>query len=170
MAIIELFCHLLGILKPGSNIFISHFYFVFQFLIITMFFLQLTNSKVFKKFIYIITVLVLLVIISSYVINKDLFWKFNLLEIGLTSLVLVAYIIFYFYRTMENENVKFYYFFGGLVVYLLSSSLIFLTGNEELVIIKTPFYIDIWVFNSLFYIVFQFFIFKEIQFLKKSIN
>lgn len=171
MAIIELFCHVLGVLKPGSNIFISHFYFNFQFLIISIFFLQLfkKNTRV-KNWILRIMILVFLIVAFSFALNKELFWKFNLVEIGATTLALVGFIAYYFYDTMEHDVEDFHNFFGGLIVYLLSSSLIFLTGNEELVIIKDPYYIDIWVFNSLFYITFQFFVFREIQYFRKNIR
>jgi hypothetical protein len=49
-------------------------------------------------------------------------------------------------------------------MYMLSTSIIFLLGNVELVFIKDP-YIDIWVFNSIFFIVYQFLIFKEWRYL-----
>lgn len=171
MVIIELFCHVLGILKPGSNIFISHFYFNFQFLIIGIFFLQLFNKNtIVKNWILRIMLVVFLIIALSYFFNNNLFWKFNLVEIGLTSTVLIGFIVYYLYVTMDKENSYFHSFFGGLIMYLLSSSLIFLTGNEEYIIIKDPHYIDIWVFNSLFYIVFQIFVFREIQFFRKKIK
>ena len=55
------------------------------------------------------------------------------------------------------------------MLYLSCSIAIFLSGNLELVLIEKP-YIDIWVFNSIFYIVFQIFIFREYLFLKRKIK
>ena len=168
MFIIEIFCHAIGILKPGSNIFISHFYFNFQFILVSAFFAFLfRNSKEIQKGIIIISTFVFCIIIRSYLMGYFSFWEFNLLEIGLTSIVLVSYIFLYFYINFEISNVPFYNFFGGLAVYLLSSSLIFLTGNVELVFIEDPL-IDIWVLNSILYIIFQFFIFKELKDFKKD--
>ena len=168
MLIIELFCHVIGFLDPGSNIFISHFYFNFQFILVTTFFVFLfKNSKKIQNGLILISTIVLCLILASYLMGYFSFWEFNLLEIGLTSLVLVSYIIFYFYVNFENNNVPFYNFFGGLAVYLLSSCLIFLTGNVELVFIDEPL-IDIWVLNSILYIIFQFFIFKELKDFKKG--
>lgn len=168
MFVIETFCHAIGILKSGSNIFISHFYFNFQFILVSAFFVFLfRNSKEIQKVIILISTFIFCMIISSYLTGYFSFWEFNLLEIGLTSLTLVSYIIFYFYINFEINNVPFYNFFGGLAVYLLSSSLIFLTGNVELVFIDEPL-IDIWVLNSILYIIFQFFIFKELKDFKKD--
>jgi hypothetical protein len=168
MAIIEIGCHFLGVLEPGSNFFISHFQFNFQFIIITLFFLQLFkgNGKI-RSVLAVFSSIVLLLILMSYVIKPSLFWEFNLFEIGITSLTILVYVIFYFYTTFDKVRVDYHYFFGGLSIYLLSSSLIFLTGNVEWVLWDKPF-IDIWVFNSLFYILFQFFVMKELQFLKKK--
>ena len=168
MLVIETCCHALGFLKPGSNIFISHFYFNLQFIIVTLFFVFLfyKNKKVVLT-ISLLSLLVLSVIFGSYFLNYYNFWEFNLVEIALTSFTLFGYIVYYFYYTFKEKNVKFYYFFGGLGVYLLSSCLIFLTGNVELVIIDKP-YLDIWVLNSIFYIMFQYFIFKELKYFKNT--
>jgi hypothetical protein len=164
MLIIETFCHILGYLKPGSNIFISHFYFNTQLIIITLFFLFLfrENQKIYKSILY-STLTILCIILFSYILNYSNFWEFSLIEISLTSFTIVLYIFYYFYYTFKDKNVNFYYFLSGLGVYLLCSSLIFLTGNIELVIIEKPF-IDIWVLNSMFYIFFQYFIYKELRF------
>ena len=35
LSIIEVACHVIGILKPNSNFFISHFYFIFQFTLLS---------------------------------------------------------------------------------------------------------------------------------------
>lgn len=163
MLIIEIFCHVLGFLKPSSNIFISHFYFNLQFILVSAFFIFLfQKSKEIQRRILLISAVVFCIVIGSYLTEYFSFWKFNLLEIGLTSLVLVSYIFFYFYVNLERKNVPFYNFFAGLAVYLLSSCLIFLTGNVELVFVEEPL-IDIWVFNSILYILFQYFIFKELK-------
>ncbi len=170
MLVIEVFCHVIGFLDPGANIFISHFYFNIQFVLVTGFFVLLfQKSKSIQKYLIIISTVVLCLIGLSYLMGYYSFWEFNLLEIGLTSLILVSYIIFYFYVNFENAKVPFYLFFGGLAVYLISSSLIFLTGNVELVFIEKPL-VDIWVLNSILYIIFQYFVFQELNNFKKKIS
>lgn len=164
--IIETFCHVLGISKPGSNYFISHFYFNCQFIIISIFFIILfKNEKKPRLFIYIISSIVLFIIAMTYMFNYFSFWEFNLVEICLTSFVIFAYILYYFKLTISKENVEFTSFFTGLAIYLISSSLIFITGNVELVLLEKPF-IDIWILNSLVYLLFQYFIFKELKYFK----
>ncbi|OGS75044.1 MAG: hypothetical protein A3G95_02080 [Flavobacteria bacterium RIFCSPLOWO2_12_FULL_31_7] len=168
MLVIEICCHVLGFLDPGSNIFISHFYFNFQFLIITLFFAFLFKEiQKISRNIILISVVFLVIIACSYLLNSFSFWKFNTLEIGLTSFTIISYILYYFYYNFEKKNVKFTYFFSGLGIYLMSSSVIFLTGNIDLILIEEPF-IDIWVFNSLLYILLQYFIYQELQIFKKK--
>lgn len=97
-----------------------------------------------------------------YASDTSLFWKFNHYEIIATSLILVFYALYFIYK--ELDKVHFYYNFSiGLVLYLLCSISIFLYGNLELVLIEDP-YIDIWIFNTIFYILFQFMIFREYAF------
>jgi hypothetical protein len=50
---------------------------------------------------------------------------------------------------------------------LLCSSIIFMSGNLELVFFYEP-YIDIWVFNSILYIIYQLLVFKEWKTLTKN--
>lgn len=171
MLIIEVFCHILGMTDPGSNIFISHFYFNIQFIIITLFFGYLFyGKKKINRNLILISSLIIIVILLSYLLNYFSFWEFNVLEIGLTSFTIVAYIFYYFYYNYEELNVKFTYFFSGLAIYLVSSSGIFLSGNIDLILIEDPF-IDIWVFNSFLYILLQYFIFKELKiFIKHKAN
>ena len=102
-----------------------------------------------------------------YVSNPSLFWKFNEYEIIATSLILVFYALYFIYK--EIDKVHYYYNFSiGLILYLLCSISIFLYGNLELVLIEDP-YIDIWIFNTIFYIVFQFMIFREYAFFNSKL-
>jgi hypothetical protein len=47
---------------------------------------------------------------------------------------------------------------------------IFLSGNTDSVIFTEPFILDFWFFNSLFYILYQFLIFKEWRSLNNKIK
>jgi hypothetical protein len=97
-----------------------------------------------------------------YFSDPSLFWKFNEYEIIATSFILVFYALYFIYK--EINKIHYYYNFSiGLVLYLLCSITIFLSGNLELVLIEDP-YIDIWIFNTIFYILFQFMIFREYAF------
>jgi hypothetical protein len=162
LCIIEISCHIIGILKPNSNFFISHFYFIFQFTFLSYLYSKLIEEKLFKKIIAIVYISQILILGYMYFSDPSLFWKFNEYEIITTSFILVFYAFYFIYK--EMDKVYYYYNFSiGLILYLLCSISIFLYGNLELVLIEDP-YIDIWIFNTIFYIIFQFMIFREYAF------
>lgn len=162
LSLIELSCHIIGILKPNANFFISHFYFIFQFTFLSYLYSKLIEEKVFKKIITVVYISQILILGYMYFSDPSLFWKFNEYEIIATSFILVFYALYFIYK--EINKVHYYYNFSiGLVLYLLCSITIFLSGNLELVLIEDP-YIDIWIFNTIFYILFQFMIFREYAF------
>lgn len=168
LCLIELSCHIIGFLKPNANFFISHFYFIFQFTFISYLYYNLIDSKLFKKIIILVYLIQMVILASMYMSDPSLFWKFNEYEIITTSFILVFYAFYFIYK--EMDKVHYYYNFSiGLILYLLCSISIFLYGNLELVLIEDP-YIDIWIFNTIFYIIFQFMIFREYAFFTSKLH
>ncbi|PSG89426.1 hypothetical protein C7H52_06535 [Aurantibacter aestuarii] len=163
--IIEFICNILGFLKPASNIFVSHFAFNIQFLLLSAFFYKLFNQNGIKKMVIVAYVIYIIINGLLYFLRPQLFWEFNLFEISYISFAIIGYTLIHIYNNL-GENKKYFYFTIGLSTYMLSSSLIFLTGNIELVFYENP-YIDIWVFNSLFFIVYQILIFKEWRYIRQ---
>ncbi len=163
--IVEFFCNWIGFVYPGENFYLSHFYFNAQFLLLSMVFYRLFSNKRLKKVIVINYTTVTIIIISMYIYNNELFWQFNLFEIASTSALLIIYSLIHLFNTLGNHK-KLFYFIIGLILYVLCSSLIFLFGNYELVFIEDP-YIDIWIFNTLFYIIYQALIFTEWRYINK---
>ena len=49
LSVIEVCCHIIGVLKPNSNFFISHFYFGFQFIVLSILYYNLIENKLFRK-------------------------------------------------------------------------------------------------------------------------
>lgn len=166
LSVVETFCNVIGILKPNSNLFISHFYFNFQFLFLSFFFYKLFNSPILKKLVVITLVVIWGILAVQYYQTPTLFWQFNLFEILSISFILIGYALIHLYNSLGEEK-KYFNFSIGLIMYLLCSSIIFMSGNLELVFFYEP-YIDIWIFNSLLYIVFQIFILKEWKTLTKN--
>jgi hypothetical protein len=164
--IVELFCNVIGYLKPGANFFLSHFYFNAQFILLSAVFYRLFKSDKLKKIIVVNYSIVTLIIIGMYLYDLESFWQFNLFEIAATSLLLLVYAFIHFYKTL-GESKKLFYLNIGMVLYVLCSSLIFLFGNYNLVFIEDP-YIDIWIFNTLFYIIYQVLIFIEWSYINKN--
>jgi hypothetical protein len=134
---------------------------------LSLFFNKVIINKYLKKIVYFNLVSVLLFLSVQYYQTPSLYWEFNYFEIGVTSILLILYAVIYFYENIK-ATYKYHYFCIGLTFYLTSSSLIFLTGNTQLVFMTEPVYLDIWIFNSLFFILFQILIYKEWVFLVKK--
>lgn len=157
----ELCCNIIGFYHPGSNFFLSHYYFIFQFIALSIFFHRLLSNIALKRMIlfFLVTVLVLLSI--QYYRTPELYWEFNLFEIGVTSGLLILYAFIFLIQNFKTDMSDYFYFCNGLILYLICSLSIFLSGNTDSVIFTEPFVLDFWFFNSLFYIIYQFLIFKE---------
>lgn len=163
--VVEFFCNGIGFLNPDQNFYLSHFYFNAQFVLLSIVFYRLFTTQVLKKIVVVNYLIVTLVIIGVYIYDNALFWQFNLFEIASTSALLIVYGLIHLYNTLGAKK-KYFYLTIGLILYLLCSSLIFLFGNYELVFIEDP-YIDIWIFNTLFYIAYQVLIFAEWRYINR---
>ena len=125
--IIQLISKILNIYVV-NNLFLSHFYFVSQFVLLSFFFRMLFKSKYQKRLVDYALISVLLILGIHYSFYPELFYRFNLLEIVLTSLSLVSYSIIHFYNGL-NREIDYIYINSGICIYLLSSTLIFCSGN-----------------------------------------
>ena len=168
LCIVEILCHLIGFLSFGNNFFISHFYFYFQLLFLSILFKNLITNAIFKKIILITLIIQTLILIFMYAKTPTSFWEFNVYEIISISIILIFYALYYIISNLSTEH-KYFNFSIGLILYFACSVTIFSVGNLELVLLEDPF-IDIWIFNILFYIIFQIFIFKEYLYLKSNKN
>jgi hypothetical protein len=165
--LVEAFCNVIGYLYPAQNLYLSHFYFNAQFILLSIVFYRLFSNVKLKKLVILNYVVVTAVIIGMYVNNNDSFWQFNLFEIAATSALLIVYALIHLFNTLGVKK-NYFFFTIGLILYILCSSLIFLFGNYELVFIEDP-YIDIWIFNTLFYIVYQVLIFTEWRYINREV-
>ena len=166
----ELCCNVLGFLEPGSNFFLSHYYFILQFVILSFFYNSLFPNRFLRSIIKVALVLVLLILAVQYYQTPEIYWRFNLLEVGLTSIPLIVYALLFLILNFKKVKHKYFYFSNGLLLYLSCSACIFLTGNTESVFFTEPFILDFWFFNSLFYILYQFLIYKEWKFLNSELT
>lgn len=164
--IIELACNIIGYIEPNSNIFVSHFAFNVQFILLSLFFYSLFKERFLKRLVIILYIIFLITNTVFYINDSTLFWKFNLFEIVFSSFLIIIYTLIHLYNNLEEVK-RYFYFTIGVSTYMLTSSVIFLSGNLELVFIKDP-YIDIWVFNSLFFIAYQILIYKEWKYIQPS--
>lgn len=132
-----------------DNLFLSHFYFIFQFIFLSLFYSKLFNKKQ-RNYQIIISVLVFLILLIQYATNPDLYYKFNLLEIFITSFPLVIYSIFHLYNSLSKSG-KFMYINAGVLIYLSISTLIFILGNLINTVDRSLSF-DIWFLNRVFYL------------------
>ncbi|WP_244248536.1 hypothetical protein [Flavobacterium foetidum] len=142
-----------------NNLFLVHLYFIGQFVLLGLFYKELFQNKEQKKIIQISLFTGIFILAVQYVLQPELFFKFNLFEITITSLLVVFFALLYLYNMLTDEK-KFYYITVGLVIYLLASTILFLVGNltlglsEELKLIT-------WTLNAFFVMVNQFFVLFE---------
>lgn len=166
LCIVEIICHLIGFLYFGQNFFVSHFYFYFQLLFLSILFKKLISNTILKKVIWTVLIAQTVILASMYIKDPNSFWNFNNYEIISISIILILYALYYIVSNLATEH-RYFNFSIGLILYFACSVTIFSVGNLELVLCEDPF-IDIWIFNIVFYIIFQIFIFKEYLFLKSK--
>lgn len=143
-----------------SNLFLSHIYFISQFICLSFFYHLLLFPQKKLNYLKIVAVVVIILVVCSFAIDTSLFIKFNLFEITMTSLPLIIYSVLLLFKSMSIRSNAFVYINTGILFYLLSSTLIFLSGN--LINKLHSFYNDItWLVNAILYLLFQLFIFYE---------
>src|SRR5690606_29715709 len=96
MLLIQMISKVLFTLKM-NNLFLSHFYFIFQFLILSYFYYILLDVAFQKRVVKIVSAITLLVLCIDYAWKPELFFSLNLLEIFVTSLPVVIYAAFHLY-------------------------------------------------------------------------
>ncbi len=142
-----------------DNLFISHFYFILQFVFLSFFYLNLKLNFYQKKYVKGGFIFCLVSLSIQYSMNPSLFMKFNLFEIFITSFLIVTYATFHLYNLL-NEEKEFYYVNLGILIYLFGSTVLFLGGN--LAAMLSSKYNDVpWILNAFLYIIYQLFILYE---------
>lgn len=140
-----------------DNLFLSHYYFVIQFVLLSLFYRKIIENQAYKKAIVIITYVVVTLIILQYFFQPESYHKFNLAEIIACSLPIILHSVVFFFQNIAKVKKEFVYITSGIFLYLLCSTLIFVAGNY-IPKIETFWYQFIWVMNAFLYIVYQFLI------------
>lgn len=158
IGVIQIASRVLSSLGMG-NLFLSHFYFIAQFIILSFFYLELLKEKYQRKIIKLTLILVLSFLGIQYTIYPKLFFEFNLFEIFITSFSIIIFSAFHFYN-MLNGKKEFYYINMGILLYLFGSTILFLVGNLT-VTLSREFTKIPWILNALFYVFYQLFVLYE---------
>ncbi|OAB28885.1 hypothetical protein SAMN05444395_102390 [Flavobacterium fryxellicola] len=142
-----------------NNLFLSHLYFVGQFIILSFFFLAVLTNERQKKIVKIGLIFGLAALAIQYSLNPSLLYKFNLFEIFITSFLVIVFATIHLYN-MLGEAKLFYYITVGLLIYLFGSTALFLTGNlmGEM---SSGVNKIIWILNVILYALYQLFILLE---------
>jgi hypothetical protein len=145
------------ILKLESNIFLSHYYFIGQFIILSRFFKELIH----KKWIDIVMGLVLVVLAAQYILQPEIYPRYNKFGIFFTHLILVFFALQYLYKSL-GEKSNYLWINTGIILYFTTTSLIFYSGNlvfnPSISMSSIQLISDL---NSILYLVFQILIFVE---------
>ena len=141
------------------NLFFSHFYFILQFIFLSLFYKNLAINSIQKDIVKFILYLVTTILIFQYFLQPNLLKKFNLLEILFTSIPLIMYSIIHFYNILSS-NRSFFYINTGVLFYLSGSTLLFVAGNY-IVSSSSILNKSIWIVNSGLFVIFQILIFIE---------
>ena len=143
-----------------DNLYLSHYYFIGQFIWLSFFFRSLISNSSYKKGIVFIASTIVVYLVIEYLLWPEKYFKFNLSEIILCSIPIVLYSILFFFQSMASDEKKYLFINSGIFLYLLCSTLIFVAGNY--VSPKQTFWNQfIWFMNSLLYIVYLILIFVE---------
>ena len=124
MCVIQLLAIFYGKYLHKSNLFLSHFYFILQFVILSFFYYFLFK----KKIVLLLMIPVFFFLGYQYFLDHSIVFKYNTIGIALTQLILIIYSILYLYRSLNGEA-EFLIVNIGLFLYLISSTLIFASGN-----------------------------------------
>ena len=107
------------------NIFTSHFYKLFQFVILSYFYATLLKTKQQLYFLYSLLIILPIFLLSRYLFNPKMFFEYSLLETYMTFIPIIIYGVMHLYNNL-NEKKEFHYANIGILLYLFCSTFIFL--------------------------------------------
>lgn len=151
--IVEMAIHLMA--NNGiPNLFLSHYYTIGQFLLISIIYYQHLNK--FQRIIPIGVSVFSGFLIYQLLYGKIIYNEFNTTGFLVSACILIAYAFFYF---IEHISVRRYWdsFNFGLFLYLGGSSIIFLTMNNSWKDLEA-WYADIWTINAFLTVLYQVFV------------
>ena len=142
-----------------NNLFLTHYFFIGQFVFLSFFFSTLYGFKKFKNLNRFLTFTIALAFIIYLFKFPENFKKWNIFEIVITSIPLLMYSFYFFIKNIDdNKTQKYIYFNSGFFVYTICSTLIFTLGSlRDLGELK----LYVWLLNAFLYLIFQILIFVE---------
>jgi hypothetical protein len=142
-----------------QNLMLSHLYFTGQFVMLSLFYLQLLKENYQKKIVKFNLVVIPLLLIVNFSVFPSQLHEFSMVEILLTSITVISYSTFHFYNMLSHKK-EFYLINCGILIYLFGSTVTFLPRNLHVTYGKSL-SIVLTILNILLYIVYLIFIFLE---------
>ena len=140
------------------NLFLSHYYFILQFIILS-FFYRLLFETAQKRLVVFLLVLVLGILIILFTISPEIYFKFNTTEVFITCSPIIVYSVIHLYNSLSKPS-KYMYINTGVLIYLTTSTLIFILG-DYLSGSNTGAVNNIWFINKVLYVIYLLLIFTE---------
>jgi hypothetical protein len=142
-----------------NNLYLSHVYFIEQFLLLSYFYSTLDFSKIQLLFLKISVGVVLTILMIQYILFPKLIFQFNEIEIVLCNFPLIIFSLFHYYNSI-GEKTSYPFINMGVLVYLSCSTVVFCSGNL-MTLLNMKVNRTIWVFNNIISILFQVLLFVE---------
>jgi len=110
-----------------TNLFMFVYYFVFQFIALSIFYKKLLNFK----WVHYVTAAALVFFAFQYIRDPNMYFRYNPIGVIIGQGIIVIYSLLYFYKLLSEKG-EFMIVNIGVFFYLLSSMLIFASGNLAL--------------------------------------
>lgn len=140
------------------NLFLSHYYFILQFVILSLFYRSLF-TKPQKRLVDVLLVLIITILGFQFAILPELYFKFNTTEVFMTSSPIIVYSVIHLYNSLSKSS-KYMYINIGVLIYLTISTLIFILG-DYLSEVSYEAGKNIWFINKVMYASYLILIFIE---------
>lgn len=114
-------------LDRSNNLWVAHIYFAMQFVILSLFYRNMFYKGQ-KRFVLYVIALVVLVLGIYYVSDVSKIMTFNLLDIFVTMLPIIAYTIVHLYNSLTKKG-NFLLINSAILIYFSTSALIFFVGT-----------------------------------------
>ncbi|MCL6462420.1 hypothetical protein SAMN05444372_10230 [Flavobacterium micromati] len=167
--LLQMISEVLFLLKM-NNLVLFNFFFIGQMVLLGLFYNKLMQTIRQKTFIICSIILGLMVLSVNFFLEPSQFFKFNLFQIALTSLLVVVFAMMHLYNILAGEK-EFYYVTIGMIIYLLGSTVLFFVGNLTIGL-STEFKFFTWTLNAILVVLNQLFVLFEWKnsFYKKAVQ
>lgn len=139
-----------------NNLWLSHVYFLVQFVTISLAFRQLQTNLFIRKLNSVLLITIPVTVGAILAITPGAFKNFNIPETLLCSIPLIAYCVHHLIQAIDGNQSKLILFSIGLFVYLVSSTLVFVSA--KIIVddyLGQGFITQLWIINNIIYLSYQ---------------